>query len=88
MDIIAEQVKEFNEAKKQINKKINTLENKTTELDHVITETRDLTQENKERLDNIEASLRRMVEISESVLTNKMPAGKAAEPGKDEKPAK
>jgi len=68
LEIIAEQVRNFNETKRQLNDKINNLESKTQELDLTVSKTLALTRENQNRLSNIEDSLERIITMSEAVI--------------------
>jgi chromosome segregation ATPase len=72
LDIIADQVKEFEAAKKQINTKLHTLEERTEELDSTIHEALDMTRENQGRLLSIEDDLERIVEMSERIVAAKI----------------
>jgi hypothetical protein len=80
LEVIAEQVREFNEAKAQINQKIGTLETKTDELDDTIHKTLDMTRENQQRLTGIEDSLQRIISISEATMARKGQAVRADNP--------
>jgi chromosome segregation ATPase len=71
LEVIQKQIEEFNESKKQINEKINTLENKTDELGEEITKTLEMTRDNQSRLSNIESSLERIISLSEAVIVGK-----------------
>ncbi|MFH1055941.1 MAG: hypothetical protein V1744_07620 [Candidatus Altiarchaeota archaeon] len=68
LDIIAEQVKEFNEAKRQINDKIHNLESKTDSLGETVSKTLEMGRENKKRLDSIEESMQKLVDLSAALL--------------------
>jgi len=86
LEIIAEQVKEFNETKRQLNDKINVLETKTTELDETVSKTLDLTRDNQSRLENIEKNLERIIVMSEATVLGKaVPTSKPAGGAPDEK---
>ena len=85
LDIIAEQVREFNEAKRQINDKITVLESKTSELDAAVLKTLDLTLENESRLDNIEKNLGKIVAMSEAYLAGKVNQASGYQPAEEEK---
>ncbi len=71
LEVIQKQIEEFNESKKQINSKIDTLESKTDELGHEISKTLDLTKENRNRLDSIEENMKKMVELTEKMIAAK-----------------
>ena len=71
LEVIAKQIEEFNESKKQINAKIDTLESKTDELGQEITKTLDMTKENQDRLNNIEDSLDRIISLTEKMMSAK-----------------
>jgi len=68
LDIIAEQVKEFNEVKRQINDKISNLESRTQELDLTVSKTLEITRENQDRLANIEESMGKIIMMSEALI--------------------
>jgi len=89
LDIIAEQVKEFNEAKREINDKINVLEDRTSKLDDTVAETLEMTRDNQSRLRSIEENMDKLIHISEAALTGGAvrPQG-VGEPDKDRKPPK
>jgi SMC interacting uncharacterized protein involved in chromosome segregation len=71
LEIIQKQIEEFNESKKQINEKINSLEGKTDELGQEITKTLDITKENQASLDNIEESLQKIIGLTEKMIVSK-----------------
>jgi hypothetical protein len=73
LDVYAEQVREFNEAKKQINDKIETLEERTKVLDDTVSKTLGMTRENQSRLDSIEENLEKVLAISEAIIKHKVP---------------
>ena len=88
LEIIAEQVKEFNEAKEKINDKITTLETKTEKLDDPLCETLDLTKENQTRLTSIEESIMKVLELSENMLAGKEDVSQGGEDGPSKEPTK
>ena len=77
LDIIAEKVKEFNEAKKEMDTRINSLEERATEIDKNMNETLNMSKVNQERLSRIEDNINRMINMSEKLL--KTNAGRATE---------
>jgi uncharacterized phage infection (PIP) family protein YhgE len=71
LEVVAQQVKEFNEAKKEINTKITTLQDKTTELDRTISKTLEMTRDNQHRLNSIEENLQKLLDMSEALVKGK-----------------
>jgi len=78
LEVIQKQIEEFNESKKQINEKIDTLETKTDALGSEISKTLDMTRDNQTRLNSIEENLLRIID-----LTQKMMPPKQAGTGKE-----
>jgi exonuclease VII small subunit len=68
LEIIAEQVREFNESKQHLNHKITDLESKTQRLDETVSETLGITRENQDRLNSIEDNLEKIIQISEGLI--------------------
>lgn len=71
LEIIAEQVKEFNKAKEEMNHKLDTLENRTNSLDQTLSKTLDMTRDNQHRLEYIEGNIEKVIAISEALLKTK-----------------
>ena len=62
---------EFKDAKKEIDSKINYLEEKTGHMEEALNETLDLTTSNQQRLQSIEENMSRIVTITEELVKNK-----------------
>ena len=78
LEVIQKQIEEFNESKKQINEKIDTLETKTDALGSEISKTLDMTRDNQTRLNSIEENLLRIIDLTEKRMPPK-PAGTGKE---------
>jgi len=78
LEVIQKQIEEFNESKKQINDKIDTLETKTDALGSEVSKTLDMTRDNQTRLNSIEENLQKIID-----LTQKMIPAKHADGGKE-----
>ncbi len=88
LDVMAEQVKEFNEAKQEINDKIHVLEDRTSKLDNTVAETLEMTRENQTRLRSIEENMDRLIHISEAALKGAAAHPPGGEPDRERKPPK
>jgi exonuclease VII small subunit len=82
LDIIAEQVREFNEAKKELNNRISSLESRTMEIDNTLDETLGITKENQRRLVSMEENMNRIIQVSEALLGKGMQVEVADDTGK------
>jgi hypothetical protein len=85
LEVIARQVKEFNEAKEQIDTKISSLETKACELDGTVSKTLEITRENQMRLENIESNLNKIAALSEAYITGKAPQAEPKREAEEEK---
>ena len=68
LEIIASQVAEFKEAKKEIDTKINHLEEKTHHMEDALNETLDLTTSNQQRLQSIEENMEKIVTLTRELV--------------------
>ncbi len=72
LDIIAEQVKQFNEAKKEMTNRIDHLEEKAVEIDKTLEATLDISKHNQERLTSMEENMNKILALSEGLLKKEL----------------
>jgi uncharacterized protein Yka (UPF0111/DUF47 family) len=77
LEVVAEKVRQFNEAKQEINDKIHTLEERTDRLDNTLSETLEATRNNQRRLTNIEENMQKIADMSEALIAARQKTGES-----------
>ena len=93
LEVIASRMDEIQREKKQLDGRLDKLEDRSGEIESALIQTLDLTNNNQERLDSIEESMQKLIEMSsrlvkqdDSVPEPASPAGESVK-AKPDKPA-